>query len=618
MHQGAQTCEELLAFYKERVQLEEEYSRRLNAISKKSRGTFETGLLRESFETLRNETEQMSRSHLNEARKLHSEALLKVDSFLSNFLARCKPLETSVENIKKTKNQLEIQVARLKEKYSNEVTKLNSYIAQESLLLGKELEKNQDRAYRQQRIVNELREEYLLAVQNLEHTQNIWIDEWKNSSTKLQDLEIERIQFLISNIWEYTNTVSTSCVTDDASCENIRSSLELCDPSKEISTFVKKFKTGSEIYSSPKFIDYLNGDRDEVGLPEVISAFDSRSTSASTQVPTPTTTTRLHSQKTGEQRYAPSNNGSQHSSTKLQRRPPPSDDGQTSISNPSSIGTQLHRKESEYSNPTSISSFTESIDNDLRLSKNWNSPSRRRSRNSEFNESWNRKNSNRRSFILDTTPKKVNQPYVIPSNQDPLRATLEDLKIGGNGDMNKFRQVLQNTNQQTSTPQQQQQQQQMNPIMRSEPRKSKPTFIDLTETPTAPDFNSSMSSERTNATTIRPKSMVIDSHPQLITEDPSMKRSSFHAGLRSQSKSTINLQSKVATNGLPLITRQGRRVIKHAKAIFDFKATINEELSFKEGDILLVVHMQDDGWWECERLEDGNTGLAPYNYLERV
>jgi len=634
MHQGAQTCEELLAFYKERIQLEEEYSRRLNAISKRTRGTFETGILRESFETLRNETEQMSRSHLNQARKTHSEALLKIDAFLSNFLARCKPLETSIENIRKNKNQLEVQVSRLKERYANEVSKLNTYIAQENLLLGKELDKNRDRAYKQQQLVNEIRQEYYLATQKLEETQKVWIDEWNTASSKLQELEMERIQFIVSNIWEYTNHVSTSCVTDDAACENVRSSLEHCDPEKEIGIFVKKFKTGTEIYSAPKFVDYLNGGSEKDSTPQVIQSihpYDSRSTSAASihQQPQPQSQQqRLHSQHS--QISATSSNNNHHTNNifnshhtqlkpnnqKLQRRPPPSDDGQTSISNPSSTGTALHREESAYSNPTTISSFTESLDNDGRLSKNWNSPLRRRSRNSEFGESWNRKNSNRRSFILDTSKPQKQADYVVPPNEDPLRATLEDLKIGGNGDMNKFRELLQN-NGHPSAPASSTTN---SNVIRSEPRKQKPTIIDLTETPPLhPDFSSSTSSQRTNATTIRPKSMFVDT-PTTITPqvDNSMKRSSFHAGLRSQSKSSINLNAKVASNGLPLITREGRRVIKHARAIFDFKATIEGELSFKENDILLVVHMQGDGWWECERLADGKTGLAPYNYLERA
>ncbi|CAM9023819.1 unnamed protein product [Wickerhamomyces anomalus] len=555
MHQGAQTCEELLAFHKERIQLEEEYSRRLNAISKKTRGTYETGFLRESFETLRNETEQMSRSHLNQARKLHSEALLKVDAFLSNFLAKCKPLETSVENLTKNKNQLEVQVSRLKEKYANEVSKLNTYIAQENLLLGKELEKNHDRTFRQQQIVSELRSEYHHATQKLEETQKVWISEWKNASSKLQDLEMERIQFIVSNLWEYTNTVSTSCVTDDAACENVRASLEQCDPQKEISTFVKKFKTGSEIYSSPKFVDYLNGGDERDSNPVIIEKAQPFRFKINFCSFTTTTTKTTCFKITFP------------------------NDGQTSISNPSSTG--LHREESGYSNPTSISSFTESVDNEARLSKNWNSPLRRRSRNSEFGESWNsgRKNSSRKSFILEQQPTKPSQQqqYVVPPNEDPLRATLEDLKIGGNGDMNKFRELLQNNghpNQITNT--------------RSEPRKSKPTIIDLTETPPLqPDFSSSMSSDRTNATTIRPKSMIMDTTTN-FNDEKSMKRS------------FVPCRFKIS------------------KAIFDFKATIEGELSFKENDLLLVVHMQDDGWWECEKLDNGKTGLAPYNYLERV
>lgn len=49
-----------------------------------------------------------------------------------------------------------------------------------------------------------------------------------------------------------------------------------------------------------------------------------------------------------------------------------------------------------------------------------------------------------------------------------------------------------------------------------------------------------------------------------------------------------------------------------------YTAAIPEELSFAKGDILAVLRLQDDGWWEAEVVGKGNAGcgLVPSNYLK--
>jgi hypothetical protein len=60
-----------------------------------------------------------------------------------------------------------------------------------------------------------------------------------------------------------------------------------------------------------------------------------------------------------------------------------------------------------------------------------------------------------------------------------------------------------------------------------------------------------------------------------------------------------------------------------ARALYSYSAAIPEELSFGKGDILAVIRLQDDGWWEAEIKETakgsrvGALGLVPSNYLQR-
>jgi hypothetical protein len=54
-----------------------------------------------------------------------------------------------------------------------------------------------------------------------------------------------------------------------------------------------------------------------------------------------------------------------------------------------------------------------------------------------------------------------------------------------------------------------------------------------------------------------------------------------------------------------------------ARAMYVYQAQIPEELSFAKGDILAVLRLQDDGWWEAEVVgKNGRPGLVPSNYLQ--
>jgi Variant SH3 domain len=58
---------------------------------------------------------------------------------------------------------------------------------------------------------------------------------------------------------------------------------------------------------------------------------------------------------------------------------------------------------------------------------------------------------------------------------------------------------------------------------------------------------------------------------------------------------------------------------KKARAKFNYAAVIPEELGFTKGDVLAIVRLQDDGWWEAEIAgihSHGRTGLVPSNYLQ--
>ncbi|GMF71114.1 unnamed protein product [Aspergillus oryzae] len=66
-------------------------------------------------------------------------------------------------------------------------------------------------------------------------------------------------------------------------------------------------------------------------------------------------------------------------------------------------------------------------------------------------------------------------------------------------------------------------------------------------------------------------------------------------------------------------SRDGRPILHFARAMYSYTAAIPEELGFTKGDVLSVIRLQDDGWWEAEvTTTRGRTGLVPSNYLQII
>ena len=69
--------------------------------------------------------------------------------------------------------------------------------------------------------------------------------------------------------------------------------------------------------------------------------------------------------------------------------------------------------------------------------------------------------------------------------------------------------------------------------------------------------------------------------------------------------------------------RTQKLTFETARALYSYTAAIPEELTFTKGDILSVLRLQDDGWWEADVRESqkgsrlGVMGLVPSNYLQR-
>jgi hypothetical protein len=126
--------------------------------------------------------------------------------------------------------------------------------------MGQEERKNKAKLEKTQINLATSNTEYENAVKALEETTGRWNRDWKAAADKFQDLEEERLDFMKSSLWSFANIASTVCVSDDASCEKVRLSLENCEVEKDIVGFIKERGTGQEIPDPPKYINFCRGD----------------------------------------------------------------------------------------------------------------------------------------------------------------------------------------------------------------------------------------------------------------------------------------------------------------------------------------------------------------------
>ncbi|KAJ5095485.1 hypothetical protein NUU61_004841 [Penicillium alfredii] len=263
MHGSKSTSDELKAFYNVRAAIEDEYARKLQALCRKSLGSCETGSLRTSLDVVRGETEAIAKAHSAIAGQMKSELEEPLVAFASGLKERRKIIQTGIERLHKTKVQQTQVVNKTRDRYEQDCLRIKGYLAQGHMVMGQEERKNKAKLEKTQIQLASNSNDYEAAVKTLEETTGRWNKEWKSACDKFQDLEEERLDFTKSSLWTYANIASTVCVSDDASCEKIRLSLENCEVEKDIVYFIKERGTGQEIPDPPRFINFCRGDVDD-------------------------------------------------------------------------------------------------------------------------------------------------------------------------------------------------------------------------------------------------------------------------------------------------------------------------------------------------------------------
>ncbi|GMG55907.1 unnamed protein product [Ambrosiozyma monospora] len=433
-----------------------------------------------------------------------------------------------------------------------------------------------------------------------------WQNEWFQACEEYQKYDVSKIKFLKANIWEYANAVSSACLADDQSSENIRLSLENCSYKIDIPNFADNFGTGNKIRAPMEFVDYAKGqfpkkteqlqtvtlknipmvkremERQESKLKKEQEEQKAELTKKKNPPPKMSQQERtkfeLMDRRDETFRELQEQAQKEAQDYKIQQenelRQPKTDIFGRHQRNDSETSYKVM---SEYSNPTSMSSYTSNDLKDTFGSSGYSNP---------LSSSMTSKESRPTEPIrLFHKKKNVENNEILKNSSHPLEAYLHDLHLGGNGNMSKFRDSMASVE-----------------SSRSKERLSNRNSLGNLLNDEDP-FESRKNRSKPSSNAGFSRRLEQDQQPS------SMRRS----------KSQTEIQSKYATSSsLPSKTSDGYTVLKYCRAQYNYKAEIEQELSFKKRDTLMIIHEQPDGWWYAENVATNETGLAPSNYLVEI
>ncbi|KAJ3034345.1 hypothetical protein HDV00_005178 [Rhizophlyctis rosea] len=278
MKVGKHTSEEVQALFKERAAIEEDYGKRLKKLAKTFNAKEEIGTLRDSLDVVRAELERTGQARLD----LAAEIRAKLEKPLADLIATQSGIRKSHNNT--VKDHLKAKAAqinhvqKIKERYETKCSEVDLLKQNRPGLAQKEVDKIRAKLEKTQTQAKHADQEYVGAIDRLAEIHRRWEADFRAACMDCQRLEEDRFHFLRAGLWTYSNCLAGICITDDESCERIRTSLEQCDFDKDVNLFVNKAATGGEI---PPPLQYTNFYTGTSGRPSFTAGTASRQHSGS-------------------------------------------------------------------------------------------------------------------------------------------------------------------------------------------------------------------------------------------------------------------------------------------------------------------------------------------------
>ena len=612
---ATKTLNSLSSFYKEFMHLENDYSRRFNTLLNRLElpKHENAGTLKTSINVFHEQCLKVSESHSLQVRRIQDALQQPLLELISDRKAREKAVEMKIRQSWNELTELRKKCETKSVKYEDLWSSMSSLKRTRMTLDNIEAEKLEQKLSAMKTKMLIIREENWELVNRYNEKLDTWLTLWWDTCNEWQAAEEKRIRFLKSNLWEFANILSLFCVEEDQFAENIRVSLQDCSAKKDINYFVDENSTGLELLAPLNFVDFAkNGTRpiheqisrnfDILEIPSIRKKVtEEKEIRQKKRNPPPKSTEQGEMAFSligkSKETFNKLQEEAQKEVSQMKINKPESSDAK-SISEPSTYQTM-----SDYSNPTtrtSISShsFTDSLKDQVLQYKKINNDSNK-GKDITFGLSGPK----------DDNP--VRNALINLKNEDKLRESMSPVKENSTkkDKHSTFAHIMKNAFNEPpgmDTASKNSKKFEFKQLLPNSATGSKPLDAGI---------NTDYDKEADAMRIMSHNSLMIKNQKNSLLR-PSQRQIS--SSMR-KSKSQMNLKNRhISLSELPSHSSEGYPVISYTKAQYNYTAAIEEELSFKKRDILLVLHKQSDGWWFAENLNSSDSGLVPSNYLVEI
>uniref|UniRef100_A0A8C5ME40 Proline-serine-threonine phosphatase-interacting protein 1 n=1 Tax=Leptobrachium leishanense TaxID=445787 RepID=A0A8C5ME40_9ANUR len=239
---GRKMCKDVEELLKQRAHAEEKYGRELVQIAKKAGGQTEINKLRESFDTLKQQIENIGNSHIQLATTLREE-IQGLEEFRERQKELRKKYESAMDRLQKNKVSLYKKAMDSKKSYEQKCKDSEeaeqNYERLAPVGNSKQVEKSQVKMRQCKDAATEADRLYKSNISLLEKARIEWETEHVSSCEAFQQQEIDRIIILRNSLWVHSNHFSMQCVKDDEMMEEVRHMMEQCEVDTELDYFIK-------------------------------------------------------------------------------------------------------------------------------------------------------------------------------------------------------------------------------------------------------------------------------------------------------------------------------------------------------------------------------------------
>ncbi|XP_058429821.1 proline-serine-threonine phosphatase-interacting protein 1 isoform X4 [Marmota monax] len=255
---GRKMCKDVEELLRQRAQAEERYGKELVQIARKAGGQTEINSLRASFDSLKQQMENVGSAHIQLALTLREE-LRSLEEFRERQKEQRKKYEAVMDRVQKSKLSLYKKAMESKRTYEQKCRDADDAEQAFERISAtghqKQVEKSQNKAKQCKDSATEAERVYRQNIEQLEKVRGEWEQEHRTTCEAFQLQEFDRLTILRNALWVHCNQLSMQCVKDDELYEEVRLTLEGCSVDTDINGFIQAKSTGTE---PPAPVPYQN------------------------------------------------------------------------------------------------------------------------------------------------------------------------------------------------------------------------------------------------------------------------------------------------------------------------------------------------------------------------